>query len=85
MPRQTFAQIEKLASALPHGRIDDLNFRVQALCASASINAHDTIYDEKEAAEDRFDAVAMSSLENLLCFSDDYDVCKWFVENDVTY
>jgi hypothetical protein len=85
MPRQTFAQIEKLALALPHGRIDDLNFRVQALCASASLNAYETIRDDKGAAEGHFDDVAMSSLESLLCFSDDYDVCKWFAENDVAY
>jgi hypothetical protein len=84
MPRQTFQQTESLAMVMPSGVHDGLRFRVLEICASASLNAFDTI-QAKEATEDQFDALALSSLQSLLCDSGDSEVCDWFVKNGVMY
>jgi len=85
MTAQTFAHIKNLAYALPRGRHEDLADRVQYMVDCAWQNAHDTIHVDKAASEDDFDDLAMASLESNLCFCEDYEVCKWFTENDVDY
>jgi hypothetical protein len=85
MAAQTFAHIANLAYALPRGRHEDLADRVKYMVYCAELNAHDTIHVDKAASEDDFDNLAMASLESNLCFCEDYEVCKWFTENDVAY
>jgi hypothetical protein len=85
MTAQTFAQIASLANALPVGRLEDLADRVKYMVYCAELNAHETIHMDKAASEADFDALALASLESNLCFCEDYEVCKWFAENDVAY
>jgi hypothetical protein len=85
MARQTFKQIYDLSLELRGHGIDSLNHRISAILASAELNAHDTIYVEKAAAEDQFDAIALASLESNLCFCEDHDVCAWFTNNGVAF
>jgi hypothetical protein len=85
MAAQTFAHIASLAYALPVGRDEDLVERVKFMVCCAELNAHDTINVDKAASEADFDDLAMASLESNLCFCEDYEVCKWFTENDVAY
>jgi hypothetical protein len=83
--KQTFAQIETLAQALPFGRPDDLNDRIKCMVDNARLNAHETINLDKAATEDQFDALALGTLESNLCYCEDMLVCKWFAENDVAW
>lgn len=85
MAAQTFAHIASLANALPVGRLEDLADRVKYMVYCAELNAHETIHLDKAANEGDFDALALASLESNLCFCEDYEVCKWFAENDVAY
>lgn len=85
MAAQTFAQIAKLARALPFGRPDDLSDRVKTMVDFAELNAHETIHMDKAASEDQFDALALATLESNLCYCEDHDVCKWFADNDLKY
>lgn len=70
MARQTFAQIDALAAALPYG---DLAGRVQTMCAEAA-EAAATLGGE-----------ALAHLESNLCYCEDHDVCEWFAKNDVAF
>lgn len=70
MAAQTFDQINALAAALPRS---DLANRVQTMIAEAAENAA-TIGGEP-----------MAHLESSLCFCEDFEVCRWFAENDVNY
>lgn len=83
--KQTFKQIDDLARNLPFVRIDDLAWRIKCVCDSARQNAEDTIYTEKAATEDKFDEIALATLESNLCYCEDHDVCAWFAENDVKW
>ncbi len=85
MAAQTFAQIAALARALPFGRPDDLADRVKCMVDFAELNAHETIYLEKAATADRFDELALATLESNLCYCEDHDVCEWFAKNDVAF
>lgn len=85
MTAQTFAHIASLANALPFGQPDDLADRVKYTVVCADLNAYETIHVDKAASEADFDAFALASLESNLCFCDDYEVCKWFADNDVAY
>ena len=85
MAAQTFAQIEKIAAALPYGKHEDIAYRVREMIASAVDNANETIFVEKAAPEADFDAVAIASLESNLCFCDDEKVAEWFIKNGVCF
>jgi len=85
MAAQTFAQIASIANALPFVRCEDLADRVKYMVYCAELNAHETIHVDKAAGEDDFNALALASLESNLCFCEDYEVCKWFAENDVAF
>ena len=80
MTAQTFAQIEALAFALP---VSDLTSRIQRMVMEAQENAHNTVFVDKTATDEA--AVALASLECVLCYCDDMDVCRWFAENDVAF
>jgi hypothetical protein len=83
--KQTFKHILDLSLELRDHGIDGVNQRISAILASAELNAHDTIYVEKAATEDQFDAIALATLEGILCFCEDFEVCQWFAENDVKW
>jgi len=51
----------------------------------AELNAYETIHVDKAASEADFEALALASLESNLCFCEDYEVCKWFADNDVAF
>jgi hypothetical protein len=85
MAAQTFAQIEALARALPLGRPEDLSYRIKYMIDCAELNAHETIYVDKAATPDQFDALALATLESNLCYCGDHDVCEWFAKNDVAF
>lgn len=68
--KQTFAQINALAMALPHS---DVNNSIQTMCVEAAENAA-TIGGD-----------ALAHLETSLCFSEDMAVCQWFAEGDVKW
>lgn len=85
MAAQTFAQIAEMARALPLGRPEDLADRVKLMIDNAELNAHDTIYVDKAAPEQEFDAIALATLESNLCYCGDFDVCEWFAENDLPF
>jgi hypothetical protein len=83
--KPTFKKINDLSLEMTGYGIDGINHRISAILASAELNAHDTIYVEKAATEDQFDAIALASLESNLCFCEDFEVCQWFAENDVKW
>lgn len=73
MTAQTFAQIKDLALALPFPIPDSRNSAIQCM-----------VIDAEESAM-ALGGEPMAILESNLCFCDDYEVCKWFAENDVAY
>jgi hypothetical protein len=83
--KHTFKQIYNTALELRHDGIDGIKERISQILDSAYQNAHDTIYVEKAAAKDQFDAIALASLESNLCFCEDFEVCQWFAQNDVKW
>lgn len=68
--KQTFAQIDALASALPFG---ELNNTIQ------------TMIVEAKECEATLGGAALAHLETSLCFCEDMLVCQWFAENDVAW
>lgn len=82
MTAQTFAQINQLALALPYM---GLGQRVRNMVDSAAENANETIYVDKAATSEEFDELALRTLESNLCYCSDFEVCRWFAENDVKY
>lgn len=68
--KQTFAQIDALAAALP---FSDLNNRIQTMIAEAKEGSIILGGD------------ALSHLETSLCFCEDMAICQWFAENDVAW
>lgn len=68
--KQTFAQIDTRAAALPFG---DLTNRIQTMIAEAKDGAATLGGD------------ALAHLESSLCFCEDMAVCQWFAENDVAW
>ena len=85
MAAQTFTQIATVANALPFERVEDLADRVKYMVFCAELNAYETIPVDKAASEADFEALALASLESNLCFCEDYEVCKWFADNDVAF
>ena len=83
--KPTFKKIYDLSLEMTGYGADSIKSRVSAILASADLNAHDTIYVEKAATEDQFDAIALATLEGILCFCEDFEVCQWFAENDVKW
>ncbi len=55
-----------------------LGKEVSYLVNCGEVNASDTIHVEKAAPEGDFFTLAISSIQSMLCFSDDREVCDWF-------
>ena len=63
-----------------HGSVED---RVDDLFDKARINADDTVFVEKARPIAEWDAVAMASVVDLLSFSTDAAVNRWFAERGI--
>jgi hypothetical protein len=83
MTKQTFKQVYTAADALntDHGSV---GFSVSAMLASAEVNAFDTL-EENQAAELDFDAIALSTLSDILANSTDTAARAWFAAQGVRF
>jgi hypothetical protein len=72
-----WSEIVKMASTLEISR-GSLGDRIDEMVDSARVNADDTVYLEKAAAESDYDMVAISTLELILSDSNDEEAKTWF-------
>ena len=71
--KQTFAQIQDLAFALPNACRTDLHNTIQCM-----------VIDAEESAM-ALGGDPLTILESNLCFCEYFEVCQWFAENDVKW
>jgi hypothetical protein len=82
-PAMTFEALRVIAKrlAIKPGNLAD---RIDSILDSGRINADDTIYLEKSAPSDQWDAIALASVCDLLAYSKDKPVLAWFARHGVT-
>jgi hypothetical protein len=80
----TFKSLQNTVSRMEVRR-GNLADRLDAVLDSARVNADDTCHVEKAQPVATYDAVALASLESILSYEKDSEVCDWFEAQGVTW
>lgn len=80
----TFASLQDQVSKMEikQGNLAD---RLDNVLDIARGNADDTCYLEKTVEVAKYDSIAMATVSELLSYSKDEEVCKWFANQGVTW
>lgn len=84
MNKVTFAELETKVSRMPL-YAGTLGSRIDSILDLARCNAEDTVFVEKARDASEYDAIALGSVESILCYSSDKPVMRWFARNGVKW